>query len=359
MRKTERNVIKEDGKDILAEDCDRVLDMVDLSGLREKKVLITGVGGFIGGFIFSVLCRANRKLNLKCKITGVNLRSPDPRLKKYFNGQDVKFIKADLSKQFYIPGKYDFIFHAAGYGQPAKFMSDPVSTIKININATQILLDLAAKSGGTFMFFSSAEVYGEIPNISGGIKEDFSGAISTLNPRAVYGQSKRLGEALCYAHAGARGTKIKIARISHLYGPGISIYDTRMLGDFLRKALIKKKIELMDEGAAIKTWGYIGDAVAMLFHIMLHGKSVLYHVGGRDVESVRSLAERIGKLTKTRVILPRGKSGVKHAGADPRFVGLNTTKARSEMKKFSFMSLDEGLARTISWNLSEFSNKLK
>ncbi|MFH1246174.1 MAG: NAD-dependent epimerase/dehydratase family protein [Candidatus Liptonbacteria bacterium] len=345
-------------RDIVKEDCERILKLVDFTPLRGKSVLITGANGFIGSYLFSILHYANEKLNLKCKVKGVSLTGAGRRLSRFMPNKYLSFARDDLSKPFKISGKYDLIFHAACYGQPARFIEEPLQTISLNVDTTRTLLEIARKSKGTFVFFSSAEIYGEIPKVAGGIDESFTGSISTLNPRAVYGESKRLGETLCAAYANFYKVNARVARISHLYGPGISIHDTRVLGDFLRKALLFGNIELLDSGDAVKTWGYIGDAATMLFHVALHGKEMVYHVGGKDIVSIRALAEKVAEETGAKVILPDHARSRRLAGADPRFVGLNTERVRKEMRGFNFTPFEQGIKRMIEWNKEEFGKEI-
>jgi UDP-glucuronate decarboxylase len=345
--------------DIIKNDILEVLESVDFAPLKGKRVLITGVNGLIGTYLLSAIHYANQTQKLNCKVTGVSLHGPNVTLKKFLPNKLITFKKADLSKKFKIDGKFDCIFHAAGYGQPAKFLDDPFSTVRINVDAALTLLEMARKSKGTFVFFSSAEIYGDIPESAGPIKETYLGSIDPVNPRAVYGEAKRLGESLTSSYARMYGVNAKILRISHLYGPGLSIHDSRVMSNFMRAGLLEKKIVTRDAGLAVKTFGYIGDATKMMFHIALHGREMVYHVGGKDTMSIRKLAETIGKATGASVTIPEEHKGAKaHTGIDPKFVGLSLARVTGEMKGFSFTLFAEGIQRTIDWNKEEFADEL-
>ena len=269
-------------------------------------------------------------------------------------GKKIKFKKINLAKPFTLPGKFDYIFHAAGYGQPAKFIQNQLATIKINVDATERLLEIAKRSNGTLVFFSSAEIYGELPKESKTISEEYSGSCSTTNTRSVYGESKRLGETLCAMYNREHNVKAKIIRLSHHYGPGISIHDTRVLADFMRNAFFKKEIRLLSEGKEIKTFGYVADAVKMILHVASHGQELVYNVGGIDPVSIKGLAEMVGKEIGAKVFLPK-KSKNQHAIHHAGFVQLNLSRILSEMKPFSFTPIKAGLAKTIAWNRDEFN----
>ncbi len=155
------------------------LDAVDLRNLKNKRVLVTGASGFLGQHIVAAIHEANQKYKLGCRVVGVSRSGPSEFLKLLPPDKNITFKKINLVRPFHIAGTFDYIFHAAGYGQPAKFAADPFSTIGINTEATRELLAIAKRSKGTFVFFSSVEVYGDM---------------SSHGPRAIYQNAKRLGE---------------------------------------------------------------------------------------------------------------------------------------------------------------------
>ncbi len=334
--------------DIIESDCVKIGESVSLLALRNKNVLITGASGFLGQYLVSAIHFANEKKDLNCKICCVGLHGPSGIIKRYLPNKNIVFRRIDLSKPFKISGKFDYIFHAAGYGQPARFTKDPSGTIAVNVDATRQLLELAERSGGTFVFFSSVEVYGEMPRGMKSFRETYCGNSPLSGPRAIYTASKRLGEALTMSFAD-RGVRAKIARISHVYGPGAPANDSRVMSDFIRKAFANGEIRLLDSGRAIKTYGYIADVIAMVLFAALRGKEAVYNVGGRDTLSIRELAERIGKYCLVKVQVPRAFSLARFMGRNTGFVKPDLSRIKKEMKKIQFTPFSVGLANTIEW----------
>lgn len=333
-------------------DCIDILNSVDLVGFKNKKILITGANGLLGQYLANLFFVANQEKKLNCSLTCVTLHEPNRFLKRILGGK-IKFKKLNLAKPFKLTEKFDYIFHAAGYGQPAKFAKNQLATIKINVDATEKLLEIAKRSHATFVFFSSAEIYGELPKGTPAVSEQYTGSCSTTNTRSVYGEAKRLGETLCAMFNREYGVKAKIVRLSHHYGPGISIHDTRVLADFMRNAFFKKEIRLLSEGKEIKTFGYVADAVKMILHIASRGQELVYNVGGIYPTSIKKLAEMVGKEIGAEVALPK-KLKTQHAIHHAGFVKLDLSKILSEMKYFSFTPLKAGLKKTIEWNREEF-----
>ncbi len=336
--------------DIIQDDCLDILERIDLRPFRNKKVLLTGANGLLGSYLTTLIFIANQKKNLNCQLTCVSLHGPNKIVKNLLRDKKIKFSKIDLAKDFDLgQSKFNFIFHAAGYGQPAKFVKDPFSTININVHATSKLLEVTKRSRGRFIFFSSAEIYGNIPKELGAVKEEFEGSISISNPRSVYGESKRMGEVLTLAFRREYGVDAKIVRISHVYGPGGSTNDSRVLFEFIKKGLTKDKIALLDRGEAVKTYGYISDVISMIVYVALNSKDTVYNIGGRDSLSILELARVIGNVCQVPVLVPKRSVRLAYISKDSRYVKLDLTRILKEMKRFKFTSFEKGLARTIDW----------
>ena len=336
---------------IIDRDAREILSRVDLRKIQGAKILVTGATGFLGQYVVAALSFANRELKLGATIDPIGFSEPKEAFAAILQRDpSMKYRRVDLAGAFHL-ANYDFIFHAAGYGQPARFVNDPSSLVRINVGATIQLLESSPKA--TFVFFSSAEVYGEIPPELLPVREEFNGNSPLHLPRSVYAECKRLGESLCAAYQRKAGTRARIVRISHVYGPGLSMNDTRVMSEFIRKASQEKSITLLDDGRAVKTYGYIADVTTMILAAALHGKELVYNVGGEDGLSIFDLAKRIAARFNARCRTPDVSSSLAHVGKEPAVVRLDLTKIKSELPGFQFTPFDEGLKRTIEWSVGE------
>jgi len=340
---------------IIARDCKKILEGIDTGLLKGTSILLTGANGLLGSYIAHTIYFANKFYNTNCRLYCVSLHGPNRELKCLSDDKNITFIQADLSEPFEFKEKVDFIFHAACYAQPKKFLADKFKTAYLNIGAVKTLLDLAKENKAKFMFFSSVDVYGDIPKDKLPVKESYNGDLSTLSPRAIYGESKRMGEAICAMYRADHNLKAYVVRISHLYGPGISIEDDRVLGNFIKKAFTDKKIEMLDEGASLKTFGYAADAVYMIFRIILEGKDFVYNVGGQEPFTIKGLAVEVSKNAGgIPVITPLAVSTQQHIGSDYKRVGVDISKFIDEFGAVDFVSFSEGIKRTVEWNIQEY-----
>lgn len=329
--------------DIIREDAEEILKKIDFHELNGKTILLTGASGLIGTYFLATL-RELRNKGVHAEIVAV-IQNNFPKYLPYL-GENVRFTQGDLTDPKLLNSlpKADYIVHAAGYGQPGKFMENPLKTIELNTTCTIALLR-KLKKRGKFLFVSTSEVYSGLETTP--YSEDMIGTTNTEHPRACYIEAKCCGEAIVNAER-QRGVNGKSARLSLAYGPGTKKNDQRVINSFIEKALAGK-LELLNQGEAKRTYCYVKDAVEILWDILLFGKDAIYNVGGTSDTTIAGLAKKIGKSLNVPVIFPKvSKSSPAVAGA-PIDVRLDMTKVKTEFGKADYVSLDLGLSRTIEW----------
>jgi dTDP-glucose 4,6-dehydratase/UDP-glucuronate decarboxylase len=334
--------------EIIEQDCLAYMEKIDLSPMRNKTVYITGANGLIGTYVIYMLHLANVLKKTGIHIIAVSKSPPSSALKEIFQN-NYTFSAVDLNGPDWncFKGKADYIIHGATYAQPKKFIQNYQDTIHLNTMVTERLLRKAKNDGAAFLFLSSSEIYGEPDENHIPTPEDYPGLCSPVGIRAIYSESKRMGETICFAYRNFESVDAKIARISMTYGPGIGLNDERVLAHFLRQALCDNRIMMLDDGSKKRTFCYIADCVLMLLYILLYGKDYVYNVGGKDSISIRSLAEEICLLTGSTL------SGEAVSGEplhSPRQVRLDIQRVCDEFSLPPFKPFREGLIRTIEWN---------
>lgn len=332
-------IIESDIKDLLAR-----LSLDEMCG---QTVLITGASGLIGTYLVYSIAIYNECYSKEKKISlsiVIQNRMPE-HLIQFENAEWLTIYQGDLSEYEFcikLPNA-DYIIHAAGYGQPGKFMDSKVKTIKLNTICTGILLE-KLNSSGKFLFISTSEVYNDSPNIPYNEKEN--GTTMPDHARACYIEGKRCGEALCNIYAD-KGYHVKIARVALAYGPGIRKDDKRVLYNFIQKAFKEGCIKMLDSGKAKRVYCYIADTIEVLWRILFTGKSVTYNVGGESYTTILNLANIIGQILDVDVIYPEEEK--QQLSGAPNEVFMDIVKMKEEFNKYNFISLEDGIARTVRW----------
>jgi nucleoside-diphosphate-sugar epimerase len=323
----------------LEKDISKVIENIDFSTLKNKKVLITGASGLVGFYLTQCVKRLQSELNIEVYLSYKN--NIPSYLKEYYDFPYTE-IKEDITSVKLEPKFFDIIIHSSGYAQPMKFLSDSLTTIKINTHATINLLD-SLKLDGKFLFVSTSEIYSG--NDSFNIDESQIGTTTPSHSRACYIESKRCGETICHSYI-TSGYDVKIARLSLAYGPFTKLGDLRVLNSIIDKGLNNNTIELMDDGSALRTYCYITDVIEMFWNILLHGNEITYNVSGFSSISIKKLAENIGTKLNKPILTPTTSSNLI---GSPKIVNINSEKYINEFNKQNFTDLETGLENVIEW----------
>jgi len=335
---------------LILDDVSSINKGIDLSFLNNKTVLITGATGLIGNYLTAYFKLYRDKTNSNYKLFLTAFNKPDNYYYDLFDSNKDLFLNGDLTDKNFISNlpSADLIIHAAGYGQPGKFMDDQLKTLKLNTLATFNLFERLNR-GGRFLFISSSEVYNG--SMRTPFKEDDIGCTNTDNFRSCYIEGKRCGEAICFAHR-QKGVDARIARLSLAYGPGTKKNDQRVINNFIVKGL-DSRIDLIDFGLANRTYCYVTDAIEIMLNVIVNGKDFIYNVGGESRTTIGDLAKKIGRIMDVPVIFPNQAKPLTGAPDD---VSLDLTKIKSHFNKNKFTKLDDGLVKTINWQRILYNN---
>ena len=334
------------GPDIIQQDARAITATLPLEKIAGRTVLITGATGIVGTYFLATLRELANGPYAPAKVFAVARREVPAHLQQMFAHPKFELLTGELHDPVFcrtLPTA-GLVIHAGGYGQPGKFMENPLATLRLNTAATCELLDRLAPAG-RFLFVSTSELYSGLPNPP--FREDQIGTTNTDHARACYIEAKRCGEAICHA-ANRGGVAARAARLALAYGPGTRADDQRVLNTFIRRALTEQSIRMMDQGMAWRTYGYVADAVRIMWRILLEGREVVYNVGGNSRTTIRELAELIGRLAQVPVSFPAEAPGQALVGA-PDDVRLDMSRFEREFGPLSYVPLEEGLQRTIAW----------
>lgn len=329
--------------DVIARDAGKICERANLAELEGKTLLISGASGLLGTYFLATLAHVKQSGVAVRAIAQVRSKPP-PHTAEIIRRSGFQLTEVDIVDHAGCSSlpPADIIIHCAGYAQPLVFMTDPVTTYQVNTTATVTLLK-RLNPGGAFLFVSSTEVYSGITNKIA--SESDIGTTDPAHPRACYIEGKRGGEAICHAYRN-QGVRAIAARLGMTYGPGTRKHDKRAMNEFIEGALCQGRIEVIDAGKAIRTYGYVSDAVELMWQIALRGTQPVYNVGGHSTVTIAELAQMLGSILGVPVSHRSVQAEV--AGA-PEEVRLDLSRVEKEFSKHSYVSLEEGLRATIDW----------
>ena len=148
----------------------------------------------------------------------------------------------------------------------------------------------------------------------------------------------------------SNNVKIVVARVALTYGPGTLTSDDRVLQNFIVNGQRNGKIQLLDDGSAIRNCLYIADCLEMMLNITLCGNQKVYNIGGEHEQvTIFELASIVADEIKVEVI--KGESAkadeIKFA---PKRVILSLDRYNTEFGPLKDpVKLRSGVKNVVSW----------
>ena len=331
-----------------------------------KRVLLTGVGGFIGSHVLSHLLKET-----DYEIVGVaswkHKGTPERILEDenyQKNKHRVTVITHDLQSPFTEQtkkaiGKIDYILNIAADSHVDRSITDPVPFVQNNVNLVLNMLELAREiKPSLFIQFSTDEVYGAAP--IGTDHKEWS-AILPSNP---YSASKAAQEAIAVSYWRTYGVPVIITNTMNVFGQRQD--KEKFLAMCISKIQKGETLTIHGNKNFIGSRYYIHarNVAAALLFIMKHVTPIVYTDGGADrperfnlvgdrevnnLEMAELIAKLLGKPLKYELV----DFHASRPGHDRRYA-LDGTK----LKEYGFsypQNLEESLETYINWTLKNDS----
>ncbi|GIN90664.1 dTDP-glucose 4,6-dehydratase [Siminovitchia terrae] len=312
-----------------------------------KKILVTGGAGFIGGNFVQYMINNYPQY----EIYNLDLLTYAGDLAKHRNIENYKnyhFVKADIADRdkimtLFKKEKFDYVVHFAAESHVDRSITDPEIFIRTNVLGTQVLLDAAKQMNvSKFVHVSTDEVYGEL---------DFDPTTffteeTPLQPNSPYSASKAAADFLVRAYHETYGMPVNITRCSNNYGP--YHFPEKLIPLTISRALNDQKIPVYGDGKNIRDWLHVLDhcaAIDLVLHEGVDGE--VYNVGGHNertnLEVVKTIISTLGKSENLIEFVED------RLGHDKRYA-IDPTKLEKLGWKPTY-TFETGIAQTIQWYL--------
>lgn len=304
-----------------------------------KKILVTGGGGFIG----SHLCE--RLLNLGHDVLCVDnfYTGNKSNIKHLLSNSSFELLRHDVTFPLYV--EVDEIYNFACPASPIYYQKDPVQTTKTSVHGAINMLGLAKRVKAKIIQASTSEVYGD-PEVHPQT-EDYWGKVNPIGIRSCYDEGKRCAETLFFDYYRQHQLDIKVIRIFNTYGPRMQPNDGRVVSNFIVQALANNDITIYGDGKQTRSFCFISDLVEGIIRMMDSPKGFTGPVNlGNPAEfTMLALAESVLRFTgsKSKIIfkpLPQD---------DPKQRSPDITIAKKHLDWEATVSLEDGLKETISY----------
>lgn len=298
------------------------------------KVLVTGVGGFIGSHV------ANRFLGAGHAVVGADDFSSGYR-ENVPPGVDL--VEGDLAEPKTIaalPRDCRLILHLAGQSSGEISFDDPVSDLRKNTVSTLNLIRYGIACGAArLVYASSMSCYGTVPDAP--VAES-----TTCLPLSCYGVGKLAAEG--YLRVYAKQLPYVALRMFNVYGPGQDLSNLRqgMVSIYLAQALATGRVQVKGSLDRFRDFIHIDDVVEAWWQAAFRpeaaGRAINAGTGRRTTvgELLEAMQPHVpGMAWYVEGSTPGDQSGIY---ADARLIGEQLGMTR-------FVPLSEGLAGFVAW----------
>ena len=316
--------------------------------LKNKKILIVGAGGFIGGHLVKRLLVDNNS------IVAVDIKPKEYWFQDYENvdnhySMDMK----DISNCRKVTKNIDYVFNMAcnmgGMGFIENNKAECMLSVLINTNMLRACIKNKIKK---YFFSSSACVYNgqkQVETFVPGLKEIDA---YPAEPEDGYGWEKLFSERMCRHFSEDFNLDTRVVRYHNVYGP-LGTYDggrEKAPAALCRKVIDAKinkkdKIDVWGDGEQTRSFLYITDCIDGTERVFNSNSQNVYNVGSAEQVSINQMIDIIENIAEVKLrrnyLLDKPK-GVRGRSSD-------NTKVGEEINWQPSVKLTSGLELTYEW----------
>lgn len=280
-------------------------DLLPYLPVEDKTILVTGASGLIGSCLIDSLLYANINYGRKFRVyaLGRNEQKLRNRFAYAKENNGIQFVCSDITNPLPDGLHLDYIIHAASNADPRSYALQPTETLLTNVLGTKSVLDYAKIYPNCRVLLTSTfEVYGDAGK-RGSLTEESMGIIDFHKMRNCYPASKVCAELLCQGYADQFGVDYVVARLCGIYGPTMSLSDSKAQAQFIMNAVRGEDIVMKSKGEQIRSYCYVTDAVSALFTLLLKGKTgEPYNIADENsILSIVDFAKCVSKAGKVNI----------------------------------------------------------
>ncbi|MFM7318063.1 MAG: GDP-mannose 4,6-dehydratase [bacterium] len=312
---------------------------------RDRPTLVTGAGGFLGGWLVQRLVSAGADV-----VCLVRDHVPQTMLFRDKLVDQVKLAQGDVRDQACLErvlGEFeiDTVFHLAAQTIVGIANRNPISTFETNIQGTWAMLEACRRSPKVrqIVVASSDKAYGDQEKLP----YDESTPLQGTHP---YDVSKSCADLIAQAYALSYQSPVAITRCGNFYGGG-DLNWNRIVPGTIRSILRGERPVIRSDGKFIRDYFYVEDG-AHAYMTLAEQLAVTPELSGQafnfsneiqmTVLEIVSMILRLMQSDLTPNIRYEASNEIIHQY-------LSASKARNELKWKPLFELDEALARTIQW----------
>jgi UDP-glucose 4-epimerase len=293
--------------------------------LTDRKVLVTGAGGFLGSHLCRRLCMAGVEVHAIAR----NLPASRNAALHWWRGD---MSEMSSVQDLYTAIKPDVIFHLTSHGVGAQDLEYVLPTLYSDLLATVNLLTVATQQGCSRIVVAAS------------LEEPQPGS-SEMTPISPYAAAKLAASAYARMFHRLYRTPVVITRPFMTYGPG---QRASKVIPYIILELLQERAPQLTSGCRQVDWVYVDDIIAGLLAAAqapdVEGCSI--DLGSGSLVPIQTAANQLAVLIGSQAKPCFG------ALPDRRFEQVrraNTAYAYAKLHWTAETPLEQGLTRTVEW----------
>ena len=324
--------------------------------IENKKILVTGAGGFIGGHLVKELLKGNNQ------IIAADIKPLSYWFQLHENSKNYSVDLKDKNSCLKLTNNIDYVFNMACNMGGMGFIENNKAECMLSVLINTHLLESCIKNKVKRYFFSSSAcVYNAQKQnkfFIDGLKEEDA---YPAEPEDGYGWEKLFSERMCRHFNEDFGLDVRIARYHNIYGP-IGTFDggrEKAPAALCRKiatAKIKNNLEIdvWGDGEQTRTFLFINDCIEGTLRLFNSNYTKPLNIGSDEQVSINQMIKIIEEIAGVanlkknyQLNMPKGVKGR----------SSNNELAIKILKWNYSKKLKDGLDITYKWIFEQLTSK--
>jgi UDP-glucose 4-epimerase len=320
-----------------------------------KKILITGVAGFLGSHLLDKLLASGHE------VTGIDNLSmgKQENIGEHLQRKSFQFLQMDVTDAATFENldtDLDCLVHLAAFKIPR--YGNAIDTLRINYKGVENVLEFARRVKCKCVLASTSDVYGRNPKLP--FNEDNDSVLgSSKVARWSYAVSKLFDEHLAFAYQESFGFPVTVLRFFGSYGPRHHLsWWGGPQSVFIDAVLNDREIPIHGDGLQTRSFTYSSDTVDGIYAAIVkpEANGEIINIGSTHEITIIDLAKTIKRLSRTpgdlklKFVPYESFTGRQYEDVRRRVPDVSRCERILGVK--AKIGLEEGLLRTIEWQRS-------